>query len=316
MNPLRTLLSIFPQPLHAFMSQGWFYVYISVGPDLEIRQPFHDSIFGTRQIGQPLQGRRISRVPTTTIKIRKGGSFKSGWEGGDIHQSSLVGKWKPQISHSNHGNRKFKKRHAVSLWLSAPTGKQPIKDGDNKFMWKSLVLKVSIWKHRRHRIIVQHAKSDLVSFKIKIVYTINVHVIHWILHVLLVCSHLKEKRPQLPKLLPRNTSMKHGSLKSLLKSRRSEEVVLSRQSISSIIPHRNQSSNGSSMAVSRRCEGPQWIRQVLPSSSKRHCKPHPTNLNVPNVRGQSDVPAENWHCPRRTCCLTIDTNDSHGHAAT
>ena len=175
-------------------------------------------------------------TPNTTIKIRKGGSFKSGWEGGDIHQSSLVCKWKPQISHSSHGNRKFKKRHAVSLWLSAPTGKQPIKDGDNKFMWKRLVLKVSIWKHRRHRIVVQHAKSDLVSFKIKIVYTINVHVIHWILNVLFVCSHLKEKRPQLPKLLPRNTSMKHGSLKSLLKSRRSEEVALSRQSISSIIP--------------------------------------------------------------------------------
>ena len=36
--------------------------------------------------------------------------------------------------------------------------------------------------------------------------------------------------------------------------------------------NRNQSSNGSSMAVSRRCEGPQGIRQVLPSSSKRHCK--------------------------------------------
>ena len=66
MNPLRTLLSIFPQPLHAFMSQGRFYVYISAGPDLEIRQPFHDSIFGTRQIRQPLQGRRISRVPKTT----------------------------------------------------------------------------------------------------------------------------------------------------------------------------------------------------------------------------------------------------------
>ena len=62
-TPLRTLLSIFPQPLHAFMSQRRCYVYISVGPDLEIRQPFHDSIFGTRQIGQPLQGRRISRVP-------------------------------------------------------------------------------------------------------------------------------------------------------------------------------------------------------------------------------------------------------------
>ena len=44
MNPLRTLLSIFPQPLHAFMSQGRFYVYISAGPDLESRQPFHDSI--------------------------------------------------------------------------------------------------------------------------------------------------------------------------------------------------------------------------------------------------------------------------------
>ena len=63
MNPLRTLLSIFPQLLHAFMSQGQFYVYISAGPDLEIRQPFHDSIFGTPQIRQPLQGRRISRVP-------------------------------------------------------------------------------------------------------------------------------------------------------------------------------------------------------------------------------------------------------------
>ena len=48
------------------MSQGRFYVYISAGPDLEIRQPFHDSIFGTRQIRQPLQGRRISRVPKTT----------------------------------------------------------------------------------------------------------------------------------------------------------------------------------------------------------------------------------------------------------
>ena len=66
MNPLRRLLSIFPQPLHTFMAQGRFYVYISVGPPLEIRQPFHDSIFDTRQIRQPLQGRRISRVPKTT----------------------------------------------------------------------------------------------------------------------------------------------------------------------------------------------------------------------------------------------------------
>ena len=32
----------------------------------QIRQPFHDSIFGTRQIRQPFQGRRISRVPKTT----------------------------------------------------------------------------------------------------------------------------------------------------------------------------------------------------------------------------------------------------------
>ena len=51
------------------MSQGRFYVYISAGPDLEIRQPFHDSIFGTRQIRQPLQGRRISRVPKTTAQL-------------------------------------------------------------------------------------------------------------------------------------------------------------------------------------------------------------------------------------------------------
>ena len=35
MNPLRTLLSIFPQPLHAFMSQGRFYVYISARPDFK-----------------------------------------------------------------------------------------------------------------------------------------------------------------------------------------------------------------------------------------------------------------------------------------
>ena len=67
MNPLRTLLSIFPHPLHAFMSQGRIYVYVSDGPHLENRQPFHDFIFGTRQFRQPLQGRRISRVPKTTI---------------------------------------------------------------------------------------------------------------------------------------------------------------------------------------------------------------------------------------------------------
>ena len=66
MNPLRTLLSIFPHPLHAFMSQGRIYVYVSEGPHLENRQPFHDFIFGTRHFRQPLQGRRISRVPKTT----------------------------------------------------------------------------------------------------------------------------------------------------------------------------------------------------------------------------------------------------------
>ena len=49
------------------MFQGRFYVYISEGPHLENRQPFHDFIFGTRQIRQPLQGRRISRVPKTTL---------------------------------------------------------------------------------------------------------------------------------------------------------------------------------------------------------------------------------------------------------
>ena len=45
MNPLRTLLSIFPDPLHAFMSQGRNYVYISEGPHLENRQPFHDYLW-------------------------------------------------------------------------------------------------------------------------------------------------------------------------------------------------------------------------------------------------------------------------------
>ena len=53
----------FPQPLHAFVAEGRFYVYISEGPRLEIRQPFHVSVFGNRQIRQPLQGRRISRLP-------------------------------------------------------------------------------------------------------------------------------------------------------------------------------------------------------------------------------------------------------------
>ena len=70
MNPLRTLLSIFPHPLHAFMSQGRIYVYVSEGPHLENRQPFHDFIFGTRHFAQPLQGRRISRVPKTTSTSR------------------------------------------------------------------------------------------------------------------------------------------------------------------------------------------------------------------------------------------------------
>ena len=71
MNPLRTLLSIFTHPLHAFMSQGRIYVYVSDGPHLENRQPFHDFIFGTRQFRQPLQGRRISRVPQTTVKEKQ-----------------------------------------------------------------------------------------------------------------------------------------------------------------------------------------------------------------------------------------------------
>ena len=75
MNPLRTLLSIFPHPLHAFMSQGRIYVYVSEGPHLENRQPFHDFIFGTRHFRQPLQGRRISRVPKTTVTSTTGGFF-------------------------------------------------------------------------------------------------------------------------------------------------------------------------------------------------------------------------------------------------
>ena len=69
MNPLRRLLSIFPRPLHAFMAQGRFYVYISAGPRLQIREPFHDSVFGTRQIRQPLQGRRISPGALNYLKI-------------------------------------------------------------------------------------------------------------------------------------------------------------------------------------------------------------------------------------------------------
>ena len=58
--------SIPPQPLHV-VAQRRFFVYISAGPCLQIRQPFHDSAFGTLQIRQPLQGCRISRVPKTTI---------------------------------------------------------------------------------------------------------------------------------------------------------------------------------------------------------------------------------------------------------
>ena len=67
--PFRRAFSLFPQPLHAFMAQRRFFVYISAGPCLQIRQPFHDSMFGTRQIRRPLslQGRRISRVPKRTI---------------------------------------------------------------------------------------------------------------------------------------------------------------------------------------------------------------------------------------------------------
>ena len=38
------------------------------GAFLQIRQPFHDSVFGTRQIRRPLQGRRISRVTKTTLR--------------------------------------------------------------------------------------------------------------------------------------------------------------------------------------------------------------------------------------------------------
>ena len=53
------------------MSQGRIYVYVSEGPHLENRQPFHDFIFGTRHFRQPLQGRRISRVPKTTPKKSK-----------------------------------------------------------------------------------------------------------------------------------------------------------------------------------------------------------------------------------------------------
>ena len=50
--PFRRPFSLFPQPLHAFMAQRGFFVYISAGPCLQIRQPFHDSVFGTRQIRQ------------------------------------------------------------------------------------------------------------------------------------------------------------------------------------------------------------------------------------------------------------------------
>ena len=78
MDPLRRLLSIFPRPLHAFMAQGRFYVYISAGPRLKIRQPFHDSVFGTRQIRQPLQGRRISRVPKTRVSVWKPRAIENG----------------------------------------------------------------------------------------------------------------------------------------------------------------------------------------------------------------------------------------------
>ena len=50
--PFRRPFSLFSQPLHAFMAQRGFFVYISAGPCLQIRQPFHDSVFGTRQIRQ------------------------------------------------------------------------------------------------------------------------------------------------------------------------------------------------------------------------------------------------------------------------
>ena len=42
------------------------FVCNSAAPCLQIRQPFHDSVFGMRQIRRPFQGRRISRMPPTT----------------------------------------------------------------------------------------------------------------------------------------------------------------------------------------------------------------------------------------------------------
>ena len=56
----------FRQPLHAFMARRRFFVFNSAGPCLQIRQPFHNSMFGMRQFRRPLQGRRISRMPKTT----------------------------------------------------------------------------------------------------------------------------------------------------------------------------------------------------------------------------------------------------------
>ena len=88
MNPLRTLLSIFPHPLHAFMSQGRIYVYVSERPHLENRQPFHDFIFGTRHFRQPLQGRRISRVPQTTVDSSE--IWRSPVEGGSLSHDLYI----------------------------------------------------------------------------------------------------------------------------------------------------------------------------------------------------------------------------------
>ena len=59
---------------------------------MENRQPFHDFIFGTRQIRQPLQGRRISRAPKTRVVIpRPNQEGPAGTEKGTSHREEVLG---------------------------------------------------------------------------------------------------------------------------------------------------------------------------------------------------------------------------------
>ena len=89
------------------MAQRRFLVYISAGPCLQIRQPFHDSVFGTRQIRQPLQGRRISRVPKTTYPPVQNFSHQQ-YPSDFIFFQSIFGSSMSSESHD----------HIIGAWMS------------------------------------------------------------------------------------------------------------------------------------------------------------------------------------------------------